>query len=57
MAFPIITLLIAVLVAFLGFQTGNIDTGMPTESSASVSATEDDGGADESDEEEASEEE
>ncbi len=38
MAFPIITLLLAALVAFLGFQTAGIDTGMPTETSASVSA-------------------
>ena len=59
MAFPIITLVLAILVAFLGFQTGGIDTGMPTETSASVSApaADDDGGADEAAEEEAAEEE
>ena len=54
MAFPIITLLLAVLVAFLGFQAGGIDTGMPEESSESVSApaVEDDGAAEEEAEEE-----
>ncbi|MFC7339288.1 hypothetical protein ACFQY0_18995 [Haloferula chungangensis] len=59
MAFPIITLLLAALVAFLGFQTGSIDTGMPTESSASVAApaAEDDGAADDAAEEEVAEEE
>lgn len=48
MAFPIITLLLAALVAFLGFQTVGIDTGMPTETSASVSApaADEDAGAD-----------
>lgn len=48
MAYPIITLLLAALVAFLGFQTSGIDTGMPAESAASVSApaaSEDDGEA------------
>ena len=47
MAFPIITLLLAILVAFLGFQTAGIDTGMPEESPASVSAPADDEGAEE----------
>jgi hypothetical protein len=52
MAFPIITLLLAILVAFLGFQTSGLDTGMPEESSASVSAPADDEGAEEAAEEE-----
>lgn len=54
MAFPIITLLLAVLVAVFGFQTFSIDTGMPDESSASVSApaVEDEGGSDEAADEE-----
>lgn len=47
MAFPIITLLLAVLVAFLGFQTAGIDTGMPEESSESVSAPAENEGAEE----------
>jgi hypothetical protein len=56
MAFPIITLLLAVLVAFLGFQTGGIDTGMAPETSASVSAPAEEEAAGEEAAEEESEE-
>ncbi|MGB6223206.1 hypothetical protein [Haloferula sp.] len=54
MAFPIITLLLAILVAFLGFQTSGLETGMPAESASSVSAPAADDEADA--EEDASEE-
>lgn len=47
MAFPIITLLLAGIVAFLGFSTVGIDTGMPTESAASVTAPANDDAAEE----------
>lgn len=47
MAFPIITLLLALLVAFFGFQTGSLDTGMTSDTPAAVSAPADDEAADE----------